>query len=67
MGSYAAVLGFLFISGYSMAASFEREPGGFYERRVWRIYPVFLATFAYAQVPVFSPRTFLPNPRWGGF
>lgn len=38
----SAVLCFLVISGYSIAASLEREPAGFYYRRFVRIYPIYL-------------------------
>ncbi len=41
-GGQAAVYGFLFISGYSMAHSL-RHPRGFYLRRVRRIMPLYLA------------------------
>ena len=37
-----AVWGFLLISGYSIAASIEKNPNGFYVRRAIRIYPAYL-------------------------
>jgi peptidoglycan/LPS O-acetylase OafA/YrhL len=37
-----AVLGFLLISGYSIAASYEREPQGYFFRRFLRIVPLYV-------------------------
>lgn len=51
-GALAAVLGFLVVSGYSIAASLEREPAGFYRRRLRRILPVYLAACALSLLPV---------------
>ena len=44
----SAVFGFLLISGYSIAASLEKRPGGFYVRRAWRIYPVYLVAILFS-------------------
>lgn len=41
IGGKAAVIGFLFISGYSIAASIDKMPQGFYIRRLYRIYPLY--------------------------
>lgn len=38
----AAVLGFLVISGFSIAHSIEQSPAGFYRRRLIRLYPLYL-------------------------
>lgn len=56
-GAFPAVLGFLMISGYSIAASIERNPDNFYERRFRRIYPIYLANLAFVCVlfAVFGP------------
>ena len=44
-----ALLGFLFLSGYCIAHSLERQPSGFYRRRLLRIVPLyFLAMVAVA-------------------
>lgn len=43
LGGFTAVIGFLVVSGISMAASVERRPQGFLGRRVLRIYPLYLA------------------------
>lgn len=40
-GGKAAVMGFLLVSGYSIAASLERNPSQFYARRFLRIYPLY--------------------------
>lgn len=40
-GAKAAVVGFLVVSGVSIAASLERDPTGFYFRRFKRIYPIY--------------------------
>lgn len=42
-GGNAAVVGFLLISGFSIAASIEKRPEGFLFRRLVRIYPMYLA------------------------
>jgi peptidoglycan/LPS O-acetylase OafA/YrhL len=51
LSGYAAVIGFFAVSGYSIAASVDREAKHYAERRVWRIYPTFLACFVIAQAP----------------
>lgn len=50
-GPFAAVVGFLFISGYSIAASYERAPRGFYRRRLRRIYPWYALALLLSLVP----------------
>lgn len=45
-GAFESILGFLLISGYSIGASYLKEPDGFLWRRVKRIYPVYLAALA---------------------
>jgi peptidoglycan/LPS O-acetylase OafA/YrhL len=47
-GSFAAVVGFFIISGYSIHFSIEREEEGFYIRRVRRIYPIFFIALSLA-------------------
>lgn len=42
-GAFESILGFLLISGYSIGASYRKEPKGFLWRRVKRIYPIYLA------------------------
>jgi peptidoglycan/LPS O-acetylase OafA/YrhL len=41
LGGKAAVVGFLLVSGYAIAASLSRGESGFYRRRVLRIYPLY--------------------------
>ena len=55
LGGMPSVYGFFLVSGYSIAASINLDCRGFYQRRVARIYPVYLICFAlgllaYAQV-----------------
>lgn len=47
-GGKAAVVGFLLVSGYSIAASLERGSVGFYPRRFLRIYPLYFCAVALA-------------------
>ncbi len=42
LGQKAAVLGFFLVSGYSFAASLQRNPAHFYRRRLLRIYPLYV-------------------------
>jgi peptidoglycan/LPS O-acetylase OafA/YrhL len=42
MDPVAAVIGFLVISGFSIAHSVSTKPAGYYRRRVIRIYPLYL-------------------------
>jgi peptidoglycan/LPS O-acetylase OafA/YrhL len=44
LGAKSAVVGFLLVSGFSIAASLSNSPEGFYYRRFKRIYPVYLCT-----------------------
>ncbi|HEY1560265.1 MAG TPA: acyltransferase [Caulobacteraceae bacterium] len=44
----SAVYGFLVISGYSIAASLDRSPKGFFVRRVRRIWPTYLVSLLLA-------------------
>ncbi|MDR3763057.1 MAG: acyltransferase [Acidobacteriota bacterium] len=46
----SAVFGFFLLSGYSIAASLEREQQGFYRRRVLRIWPLYVAAIAFGLV-----------------
>jgi peptidoglycan/LPS O-acetylase OafA/YrhL len=49
-GPKTAVLCFFVISGYSIAASIQRRPEGFFKRRFWRIYPLYVVGLAIAYI-----------------
>jgi peptidoglycan/LPS O-acetylase OafA/YrhL len=60
----AAVLGFLVISGYSIAASFAKQKDGFYARRALRILPLYAAMIVLvALLPKINMAFGVPN--WG--
>ena len=40
----SAVFGFFILSGYSIAASLDRDVSDFYRRRIVRIWPLYIAT-----------------------
>lgn len=48
MAAFVAVLGFLVISGYSIAASEAKQPQGFYRRRLLRIMPLYVLSLVAA-------------------
>jgi peptidoglycan/LPS O-acetylase OafA/YrhL len=64
VGALAAVVGFLIVSGYSIAASYAHEPSGFYWRRFIRIYPLYLAALLLTAlvVPSSAPGRTFPAP-----
>jgi peptidoglycan/LPS O-acetylase OafA/YrhL len=71
LGGTAAVVGFLIISGYSIAHSLRRRPIGFYRRRVLRIYPLYVTAILFALVPYWSgadafgvPHAAFPRPHF---
>lgn len=41
---FEAILGFLLVSGYSVTSSYVASPKGFFLRRLFRLYPVYLAS-----------------------
>jgi peptidoglycan/LPS O-acetylase OafA/YrhL len=59
LGGTSAVLGFLIVSGYSIGHSLQRRPVGFFQRRVLRIYPLYVTAVLYALLPF----VFLPGMR----
>jgi len=61
-GAFEAILGFLLISGFSIGASFMREPDGFLLRRVQRIYPIYLTAIALAYFVFVSEHAAHPSP-----
>jgi len=48
LSAFVAVIGFLVVSGFSIAASYEKSPAGFYARRVLRILPLYVLAIAAA-------------------
>ena len=54
LGGTSAVIGFLFVSGYSIGHSLSRRPVGFYRRRLLRIYPLYVVAVLFALVPFLS-------------
>lgn len=56
LNAFAAVLGFLFVSGYSIAHSLRRRPDGFYVRRLVRIYPAYALAIVASLVPFWVAR-----------
>jgi peptidoglycan/LPS O-acetylase OafA/YrhL len=51
LDAVAAVFGFLVISGFSIAHSIKKSPVGFYQRRVLRIYPLYVCGVLASLVP----------------
>jgi peptidoglycan/LPS O-acetylase OafA/YrhL len=51
LGGQSAVLGFLLISGYSIANSITRNPKKFYSRRLLRIYPLYVCAIFASLLP----------------
>lgn len=47
----AAVLGFLLVSGYSIAHSITKNTKGFYQRRILRIYPLYVCAVLVSLIP----------------
>jgi peptidoglycan/LPS O-acetylase OafA/YrhL len=67
LGAFAAVLGFFIISGYSMAHSLTEQGGvsAFYERRFWRIYPMYIWALVLAELPFFLTQIVFPHSQPG--
>lgn len=53
-GAFAAILSFLFISGFSIAHSVSSEEKGFYLRRIARIMPVHIVTLLLLALPLMA-------------
>lgn len=51
-GGHAAVLGFLIISGFSIAHSISKNQENFYQRRFKRTYPLYVASLFVSLVPL---------------
>jgi peptidoglycan/LPS O-acetylase OafA/YrhL len=61
-GTFEAILGFLLISGYSISASYAKQPGGFLYRRILRLYPVYLAALVLTYVAFVVLKVPPPGP-----
>ncbi|MBE9125747.1 MULTISPECIES: acyltransferase family protein [unclassified Coleofasciculus] len=61
--SLAAVLGFLLISGYSIASSIGRNSKGFYQRRILRIYPLYFCAVLFSLIPFWMHGKIIELPR----
>lgn len=59
----SAVFGFLLISGYSIAASLDREEPGYFWRRIRRIYPTYLTAVALGAITILLGAG-APAPAW---
>lgn len=69
LDGFTAVLGFLLISGYSIGHSIARQPQGFYQRRLLRLYPLYALAIVASLLPfavlgssiqsIAAPQTFL--------
>ena len=44
LSAFEAILGFLLVSGYSVTSSYVTSPKGFFQRRLSRLYPVYIAS-----------------------
>jgi peptidoglycan/LPS O-acetylase OafA/YrhL len=51
LDALSAVLGFLVISGYSIASSISKKPEQFFYRRVLRIYPLYVVAVLVSLIP----------------
>lgn len=63
MGAKAAVTGFFLLSGYSIAASMQRNTEGYYRRRFIRIYPIYLLAIVTTFILDYALRAALIVPR----
>ncbi len=69
-GGKAAVIGFLLISGFSIAASQSRRPAYYLRRRILRIYPLYFVALLFAVLlelclgTVFVPKEAIPARGW---
>ena len=61
LSAFAAVLGFLLISGYSIAHSLARGGSGFYRRRFVRIYPLYAVAVVSSLLSRGLSHTLLPH------
>ena len=50
LGAFTAVLGFLVLSGFSIAHSYSQNKEGYFRRRMLRIYPLYALAIAYTVI-----------------
>ncbi len=62
IGGFPAVMGFLLLSGFAMAHSITRNPKGFYQRRLLRIYPLYLVAIGVSLLPFLWAGSVIPSP-----
>jgi peptidoglycan/LPS O-acetylase OafA/YrhL len=60
-GPFEAILGFLLISGYSISASYAKQPEGFLLRRIFRLYPIYVAAIVITCLADILMQIKLPN------
>ncbi|MCU0417256.1 MAG: acyltransferase [Cytophagaceae bacterium] len=53
-GAFEAILGFLLISGFSIGSSITQNPVGYFKRRIYRIYPVYI-TCLVISITIYKP------------
>lgn len=51
LNALTAVFVFIFLSGYSIAHSVNKNPEGFYRRRIFRIYPLYFCAVIFSLIP----------------
>ncbi len=52
--AFSAVIAFFLISGYSIHLSILRDGRGYFARRFWRIYPIYVASLLLSIVLIFT-------------
>lgn len=62
--AFAAVIAFLLISGYSIHHSILRERSQYFQRRFWRIYPIYLISLLLAIVLYFNTQPSIAVDPW---
>lgn len=62
--AFAAVVAFFLISGYSIRHSILRESSCYFQRRFWRIYPIYLFSLLLAIVLYFYSRPLIEIDPW---
>ena len=58
-----SVYGFFLVSGYSIASSLERAPTHYFQRRLERIWPLYLAALSFTAIVVCVTHSLVVTPR----